>query len=308
MRKRRLWKILGFGLLGLVVFALLIPVGVGILVSTSSGTRPQDRDLTSTPLSFGRAFRTVFFRSRDGVRISGWVLPASPDRDCSVVLGHGLFRSRHEVLERAAWLSRTGCHALVLDLRGHGASGRARTTLGYRERFDMLAGYDFMAREYRTRRRFLYGVSMGGAAAAGAALLATPGPGGVVLDSTFRNIPEIAGQYARVLFGLPPFPVADLALFGMRLAGGYVPANVDTEAFSRELGERGIPVLVIAGERDRPAPPAEQEAVFLANRSPDSRFLLVPGASHGRPCLEDPDGCRAALLAFFDPGEEQERQ
>ncbi len=297
---RRLLRILGYGALALLFLALLTPTAIGALLATHSGTRPQDRRLTETPFDLGRPYRTVFLETGDGIRISAWLLPARQPRDCSVVFAHGLFRSRREVLAGAAWLADQGCHAILPDLRGHGESGNGRTTLGYRERLDVLAAYDFLVREFGSSRRFLFGVSMGGAASAGAAALADPPPSGLVLDSTFRNAPAVVDQYARVLFGLPPFPAGDLALLGLGIAGNYAPADLDVEALSAELGARGIPVLVIAGDRDQPAPAAEQEAIFLANSSPRSRFLLVPGARHGRPCLEAPERCRPAWASFLE--------
>ncbi len=295
----RLPGILGYGLLIFLVLAALVPVGIGALLATHSGTRPQDRRLSVTPYEHGRPYRTVFLETRDGIRIAAWVLPAARPRDCSVVLAHGLFRSRREVVAGAAWLAGQGCHAIVPDLRGHGASGSGRTTLGYRERLDVLAAHDFLVREFGSRRRFLVGVSMGGAASAGAAVLADPPPTGLVLDSTFRNAPAVVDQYARLFFGLPPFPAGDLALLGMGLAGGYTPTDLDVEALAAELGDRGVPILVIAGDRDQRAPPADQEVIFLANSSPRSRFLLIPGAGHGRPCLVEPGRCRAALTEFL---------
>ena len=163
----------------------------------------------------------------------------------------------------------------------------------------MLAGARFLRREFPENRLYLLGVSMGGAAAARAGAALAADVAGVVLDSTFRNVPEVVDRYAALLVGLPPFPAGDLTLLGLELAAGFEPGEMDVERFSARLGEAGVPVLVIAGDADRRAPLAAQTAVFRANGHPASRMVVVEGATHGRPCLRKPRACEAALAEFL---------
>lgn len=304
-RRRKARRILlGLAALGLLA-ALSLPTAVGVLLASFSGTRPQDLQDRATPGDYGLSYRTVLLRSEDGVRIGSWLLRARRPAGCSVVLAHGLFRSRREVLERAAYLSARGCHALALDLRRHGDSGGTRTSLGFLEGLDVMAGARFLRREFPGDRLHLLGVSMGGAAAARAGAVMAADVAGVVLDSTFRNVPEVVDRYADLLLGLPPFPAGDLTLLGLELAAGFEPREMDVEQFSARLGEAGVPVLVIAGDGDLRAPLEAQAAVFRANGHPASRMIVVEGATHGRPCLRKPRACEAALQEFLDlPPEE----
>ena len=301
MSRRRKW--LARAVLGLfvsaVLFVLLIPVAVGVALTRATGTRPQDRALTDTPRDFGLRYQSVLIPTEDALRVSAWLLPRSEPAPCSVVIAHGLFRSRREALDRAVFLARAGCEVLAIDLRRHGDTRGGRTTLGHDERFDVIAAAGYLRKRSPGTRLYLMGVSMGAAGVAGAgAALAVP-PAGVVLDSTFRNATEVIDQYADLLFGLPPFPAGDLTRIGMRLSAQFRAEDLDVEEHSRTLGRRGVPVLVIAGREDRRAPPASQEAVFRANGLPRSRMLTVAGASHGRPCVVDPAACREALAAFL---------
>ncbi len=298
-RRRKARRILcGVGAAVLLV-ALSLPTAVGVLLASFSGTRPQDLEDRAAPGDYGVSYRTVLLRSEDGVRLGSWLLRAPDPAGCSVVLAHGLFRSRREVLGRAAYLAARGCHALTLDLRRHGDSGGRRTSLGYLEGLDVLAGARFLRREFPENRLYLLGVSMGGAAAARAGAALAADVAGVVLDSTFRNVPEVVDRYAALLVGLPPFPAGDLTLLGLELAAGFEPREMDVERFSARLGEAGVPVLVIAGDADRRAPLAAQTAVFRANGHPESRMVVVEGATHGRPCLREPRACEAALAEFL---------
>ena len=299
-RRRKARRILlGLAAFGLLV-ALSLPTAVGVLLARSSGTRPQDLQDRATPGDYGLSYRTVLLRSEDGVRLASWLLRAPHPAGCSVVLAHGLFRSRREVLGRAAHLAARGCHALTLDLRRHGDSGGTRTSLGFLEGLDVMAGARFLRREFPENRLYLLGVSMGGAAAARAGAAMAADVTGVVLDSTFRNVPEVIDRYAALLVGLPPFPAGDLTLLGLGLAAGFEPREMDVERFAAVLGEAGVPVLVIAGDRDLRAPVEAQATVFRANGHPESRMVVVEGATHGRPCLLEPGACEAALAEFLD--------
>ncbi len=283
----------------LLLVAFSLPMAVGALLASFAGTRPQDREDRATPGDFGNSYRTVLLESEDGVRLSSWLIRAQDPAGCSVVLAHGLFRSRHEVLDRAAYLVRRGCHALTLDLRRHGESAGDHTSLGYFESLDVVAGARFLRREYPRDRLYLLGVSMGGAAAARAGALIVDDIAGVVLDSTFRNAPEVVDRYAELLLGLPPFPAGDLTLIGLGLTAGFEPGEMDVEKFSARLGAGDVPILVIAGDEDRRAPTDVQAAVFRANGHPASRMIVVEGATHGRPCVVNPRICEAALAEFL---------
>ena len=298
-RGRRALRILLWIAGVLVLIALSIPAAVGALLASYSGTRPQDREDAATPGDYGRSYRTVFLDTKDGVRVSSWFIRADSPVMCSVVLAHGLFRSRRELLRRSAWLADRGCHALVLDLRRHGESGGERTSLGYFEALDVLAGARFLRREFPENRLYLLGVSMGGAAAARAGAADPDNVDGVVLDSTFESVPAVVDRYARLLFRLPPFPAGDLTLVGLGVAAGFQPRDLDIRQLSAHLGAHGVPVLVIAGDADRRAPVAAQASVFRANAHPESRMIVVEKASHGRPCLVQPSRCEIAVAGFL---------
>lgn len=299
-RGRRVLRVLLWVAAVLTLVALSIPAAVGVMLASYAGTRPQDRRDPATPGDYGRSYRTVFLETEDGVRVSSWLIRADSPAGCSVVLAHGLFRSRREVLERGAWLAGRGCTALAPDLRRHGKSGGGRTSLGHFEAFDILAGAQFLRREFPDDRLYLLGVSMGGAAAAGAGAADPENVEGVVLDSTFESVPEVVDRYAQLLFRLPPFPAGDLTLIGLGLAAGFQPRDLDIRKLSARLGAHGVPVLVIAGDADRRAPVVVQTAVFQANAHPDSRMVVIKQASHGRPCLVQPMRCQVAIADFFD--------
>src|ERR1044072_8222676 len=142
-RKPRRWKrILKRVILSLlIIFIVLVYVVIPIWFSSvaiNAKTRSIDRRLTETPADYKAEFKDVEFQTSDGIKISGWLMPSRGKR-ATIIYSHGLFRSRRELLERAADLWQLGYGALLYDSRNHGDSGQARVSFGYNERLDAEA-------------------------------------------------------------------------------------------------------------------------------------------------------------------------
>jgi uncharacterized protein len=294
LRKR--WKriLLGF-FAALLLFVIVgVPYLLAVLI-TKAGTRPMDLELTSSPADYGLSFEEVTFLATDGVPISGWLLRGG-DRNAVVACGHGLFRSRREVLDRAAFFRQQGYDTLIFDFRRHGKSGGEKVTLGYEERRDFEGAVAFLRQTHPGAPVVLYGVSMG----AGAALLAareTPEVAAVVADSPFLTIEHTVVHHVNLLFGLPRFPIASELLWFLENRGGFDRKDFDLEAAAKALGDR--PILVIAGADDERMPPDVQKRVALASASPLSGFVSFPGAGHGAAYRAAPEEYEKEVLSFL---------
>jgi uncharacterized protein len=293
---RKRWKriLLGF------VAALLLFVTVGVpyllaVLVTKTGTRPMDLELTSSPADYGLSFEEVTFPSTDGVAISGWFLSGGT-RNAVVACGHGLFRSRQEVLDRAVFFRQQGYDTLVFDFRRHGKSAGERVTLGYQERRDFEGAVEFLRKTRPEAPVVLYGVSMG----AGAALLAareTPAVAAIIADSPFLNIEHTVVHHVDLIFGLPRFFAGELLWF-LEMRGGFDREDFDLEAVAAALGER--PLLVIAGSEDQRMPPDLQKRVADASKSPLSRFVSIEGAGHGAAYRVATEVYQREILSFLE--------
>ncbi len=292
----RRWKaiLLGLGAALLLFVTVGVPYLLAMLI-TNAGTRPMDLDLTSSPADYGLEFEEVTFPASDGTRISGWYLPGGTRR-AVVALGHGLFRSRREVLDRAAFFRNQGYDTLVFDFRRHGKSEGERVTLGYQERRDFEGAVAFLSSKKTDAPVVLYGVSMG----AGAALLAareSPTVAAVIADSPFLNIEHAVVHHVRLIFGLPRFPFASGLLLFLEMRGGFDREDFDLEAAAKALGDR--PLLVIAGSEDERMPPELQKRVDEASGSPLSRFVVVEGAGHGAAYRVSAEDYEREVLSFL---------
>lgn len=269
--------------LPLVIFAL-IPLLFSFFVANAS-TRPQDRNLSATPGDLQRPFRAVEFWTRDGYELRGWLLPGDDTRP-SIAFGHGLFRSRHEVLERGCRINELGYPVLVYDFRGHGQSQKAPITVGYQERLDVLAARDFLLSE-SSRQVVVAGVSMGAVASLMAAAESPEGIVGLIADSPFETLRETVSRHAWLFLSVPSFPFADLFVWNLSRLGSFDPADLDTLAAAMQLKE--TPILFIYGREDRRMPAKVAENLLAAAASPHKRLVFFDGARHGGAFKARPD-------------------
>ncbi|HVO10815.1 MAG TPA: alpha/beta fold hydrolase [Vicinamibacteria bacterium] len=253
-----------------------------------------------TPASFHLAFEEVAFRSSDGVEIRGWWIPCT-DGKGTVVLVHGLNRSRIEMVRRAPFVHESGWNALLIDLRHHGRSGGAVTTFGAREKDDVEAAVRY-ARGRSPGKVVLWGVSLG-AASVMLAAAETPQVAGVICDSSYRSLGDTLRHHLQLFRGfrwwlriVPVWPVADEILFWMRERGGFDPASVDIRAAAGRLD--GRPALFVANSEDVRMP--KQIAFDLqAAAGRDAEVLIVPGRSHGGAWRDGTAAYEAAARALL---------
>ena len=295
-------------LVGLLLFFVLVvlPFGLAHLI-THAKTRPMDRDLTGTPADFQVPYREVQFfayakppTDGDGgakdVPISAWYLPRA-DAKALVIYAHGLFRSRHEMLERAAKLWQLGYAGLVLDLRRHGKSGGKLSGMGYLEQLDILAAVDFARDSLNLDRPIIgFGVSMGAAAMILAAEK-TPEIDALIVDSSFLSFENTVSHHLKMWFGLPRFPLGDLLMFFSRLKVGFSYEEFDMARALQKLNNR--PILIIAGGADRRMPPEVEKALFTSANSERKFFVVIPGAKHGAGFRTDPEKYMQAVAMFL---------
>ena len=139
--KKKVWlkRVALTAALGFLLFAFgWVPYFLAGMGTTRRFQFPDRENGGLTPATFQLASEDVAFRSADGVDLRGWWVPA-PSAKGTVVLVHGLNRSRIEMVRRAPFVHSAGWNALLFDLRHHGASGGETTTFGAKEKEDVEA-------------------------------------------------------------------------------------------------------------------------------------------------------------------------
>jgi pimeloyl-ACP methyl ester carboxylesterase len=278
-----------------VIFILFVGVPVlGSLLITNSRFQFRERG-PKMPDAVGLAVTPAAFTSQDGVSLKGWWNPGDAMKPV-IIFVHGLNRSRLEMLERAADANQRGYGVLLFDLRNHGESGRAYTTIGIFESRDVCAASQFVKSKAAQRPQILWGVSMGASSAIIAAKQC-PGFSAIISDSSFLSFRDTIAHHLTLLFRLPPFPIANLIVMITSYRLGLNPDDGDVEAIVRSLN---IPILFIAGGADRRMPPSLADRMFQAAKSPLKQELVIPGAGHGEAFSTDRSTYLNSVYSFLD--------
>jgi len=200
---------------GAIALLVLLGAGTGLGATAIRVVRQTTPPrVAETPIDFESMMihaDDVEFQAADGVRLSGWWIAGEPGRP-PIVLCHDLGASKSSLVNIALALSRVGFPVLLFDFRAHGDSQGDRSTLGLREKRDVVGAVDFLARreeDPEPRRLGIFGVGMGAYAAVLAAA-DRPAMRVLVLDGLY---PDTTWALARGVFRNWGFGVDHLAFF-----------------------------------------------------------------------------------------------
>ncbi|MDH3316937.1 MAG: alpha/beta hydrolase [Gammaproteobacteria bacterium] len=232
------------------------------------------RAIAATPARVGLDYEDVWLEASDGVRIHGWYIPHRQPRG-TLLFFHGNAGNIGDRLESIAIFHRLNLNVLIIDYHGYGKSeGSPGEAESYK---DAEAAWRHLveARSIPPENIVLFGRSLGGCVAAW--LAARVGPAGLILESTFTSVPDMAAKV------YPFLPVRLLAR--IRLDALASLANVRA------------PILVIHSAGDEIIPPAHGRALF--DSAPEPKQFLQLRGGHNDGFLVSREIYLAGLSKFF---------
>lgn len=176
----------------IVLFCLYIIVCVLGYFAQPFVTYFPSRKIFSTPQTLGLEYEQLNLTTSDGVRISGWFVPAK-DAQFTVLYCHGNGGNLSYYLENAAFLNRLNLNCLLFDYRGYGESEGKPTEKG--TYLDAEAAINYLVNEKHIAQSkiIIYGWSLG---AAVATHLATKvNCAGLAIDGAFTSYTDIARKH-----------------------------------------------------------------------------------------------------------------
>lgn len=236
---------------------------------------PTRGDYAATADFIDLSWRDVSLTTDDGVRIAAWFIEG-PDEHAPVVLFfHGNAGDMSHRLGTLSALHEMGAATLMIDYRGFGRSEGSPDEEGLYS--DARAAWQWLTREagYEPARIVLFGRSLGGSVAAW--LAARERPAGVVLESAFTSLPDLAAWH------YPWLPARRLARY-----------DFDTES---ALARTECPVLIAHSPDDEIVPFRHAQA--LAGVRPEATRQVRLTGSHNDPSLELDAHWRTALGDFI---------
>ena len=251
---------------GLVRVAFLLIGGYGVFVVFLFSWQARllyypnqpSRELTSTPADIGLAYQSVELTSTDGLHIHGWFLPAAEARGV-VLFCHGNAGNISHRLESLKIFHDLGLAVLIFDYQGFGQSQGKPSEQGTYD--DVEAAWNYLTQERGIPAKdiVIFGRSLGAAIAA--QLASRHQTGGLILESGFTSVPDLAAT-------LYPFiPVRWLVRF-----------SYNTRDY---LNAVSSPVLVIHSRDDELIPFAHGRELFAAAKAPKQFLELRGGHNDG---------------------------
>jgi pimeloyl-ACP methyl ester carboxylesterase len=217
------------------------------------------------------AIEGLRLKTRDGEELGGWSIPGKP-AGASILLLHGNGGCRMSCMERAQILASQGCSVLLITLRALGDSTGERNDIGYSARHDVLAAVDLLEQRRPGKPIVIHGTSLGAAAAVFAARELGRRVQGYILESPYQDLKTAVRN--RTENALPPL-LDWLAYRGLLAVSSLVLPELEEisplKAISGVPAE--VPVLILAGGKDRSARPSEARA--LHGRIPSHAQLIV---------------------------------
>lgn len=240
-----------------------------------------------TPDQLGLAYQEVRFKTRDGLELLGWFLPAKGPATGTVLQLHGNAENISTHFTSLAWMPARGFNVFTFDYRGYGASEGEPTLEG--AQIDIDAAMDaLLARNDVDKNRIvMYGQSLGGALAA-YYVANSPGRGRIralILESTFSDYVEIAREKFDDHWITWPFQ--------------WLPKLTVDDSFSPLPGMARIsplPLLILHGDQDLIVPVHHGKQLYEAALEP-KQLWIVPGAGHIQ-TMRDP-AQRDRLVAYL---------
>jgi len=254
---------------------------------------PPRLRLWVTPGELGMPYDNVQFPALDGIRLSGWFIPApahSRRKGATVIMVHGwpwnrlgttavslldkLTNSQSvELIRLAHALHQDGFNVLMFDLRNHGESAAAPpVTFGIEESKDLLGAVAFVKTrpEVDPQRIAAIGFSMGGNTVLYSLPQTREIQAAVAVQPT--SVGGFAERYGRDNLGPLATFILPLAEMLYRMKGGRPFHDIRPGSASAHAGR--VPVLYIQGSGDAWGSAADVAQMAAATPNPSGPLFV----------------------------------
>lgn len=232
-----------------------------------------------------------------GYQLKGWFIPHEPEAKKTVIIVHGVTRSRFSSLKYVPLFRKRGYNILLYDQRRHGESGGETTTYGYFEKWDLKACVDWVVKRVGEDGVIgIHGESMGAATALQHASI-DPRAGFYIADCPYS---DIAGQLAFRLKAeyrfLASFPLIPLVGALCRLRAGFRLGDARSLESLREVE---TPILFIHGVNDSYIEKSMTEEMHRI-KTGKKQLYFAPGADHAEAYIKNPDEYDHIIEEFLE--------
>ncbi|OGV51848.1 MAG: hypothetical protein A2017_19060 [Lentisphaerae bacterium GWF2_44_16] len=174
-----------------VVCGVYIGLTVLLFFAQKSLIYHPGKDFTSSPSDVKLKCEDVFFRTADGVMLNAWFIPAD-NAVFTVLFCHGNAGNISYFLDEAEFFNGINVNVLLFDYRAYGRSEGSISEKGLA--LDAEAAWNYLTetKKILPNRIIIVGRSLGAAIAA--ELASKHNAAGLILESGFLSVPEMASD------------------------------------------------------------------------------------------------------------------
>jgi len=235
------------------------------------------KDFSYTPKEFGLEYEDVFLRTKDGLEINAWFIPAkgSPSQKYTLLFSHGNGGNISHRISKIVILNQLDLNIFIYDYRGYGKSEGRPSEKGFY--LDTQAAYDYLIKDkgINADSIIVYGESLGGAVAVD--LASRERLKALILEGVFSRTKDMARE-------IYPF-----------LPSIFIHNKFDSLGKIKNIK---IPKLFIHSSIDEIVPIHLSRRLYDAALQPKS-FTTVEGG-HNTICMDSPLKFKESIALFID--------
>lgn len=288
-----------------VFFAILILVTLfiftiswylsSIVLYPDSICRKEHYVYCSTPSEIPVPFENINFITSDEVELKGWYMPAKKSVK-TIVLVHGHGGSKNEGLRFVKALHEAGFNLLAYDSRALSSGDKAFASMGYFEKNDVKAAIDFVINKKQAESIGVFGFSMGAATSIMTMEEDFRIQAGL-FSSSYANVVDELSQVGKRDFGLPKFPILQVAIFLANMRGGMDLYSVTPEKSISRISPR--PIYIMHCKQDDYVDYSHAQRLYKAANDPKG-FWEAPCNKHEYLWNSNPKKAEAIAINFFN--------
>jgi fermentation-respiration switch protein FrsA (DUF1100 family) len=243
-------------------------------------------------------YETWTLLSEDGLKLTGYYIPAAVPTAKTVILAHGYTsQGRDMAMFAKFYREELGYNVLMPDARGHGDSEGDYIGFGWPERKDYLLWIQKLIDTVGPDARIvLHGISMGGATVMMVSGEELPSQVKVIVeDCGYSSVYDELSYQLKEMFGLPAFPILDSTSLLTKIKAGY---GFYEASSVEQVKKAKVPMLFIHGSADTFVPTEMVYKVYDACSS-EKELLIVEGAGHGMARWVDMEGYDNKVTEFL---------
>ena len=211
------------------------------------------------------------------------------------ILCHGFSHAKYGSLIYAEIFLRLGYSVIIYDHRNHGLSGKAYTSMGYFEKYDLTKVVDWCYESFGADCRIVtHGESMG-AATVILQLEIDDRVTGVIADCAYSDLKQLLRYQLAKYYHLPLFllPIESLLAF---LRAGFWYSEVSPIQVASKSDK---PIMFIHGKKDGYVPTYMSKQMYACKKR-NKAIYLVAGAKHAQSCLINRSGYAMRVKEFLE--------